>query len=252
MKRRPGEVSLERALSKLGLASRTEARALIRDGRVRVDGRPATNPLAPVVPERLRIEIDGRPAERPEPVTVLLHKPRGVVTTRSDPEGRPTVYGCLEGLLAHVVPVGRLDAATTGLLLLTNDTRFADWVTDPANAVPRVYLVTVRGELSDAAARRLQEGIEEGGEILSARKVNVRKRSRRETHLVVELDEGKNREIRRMLSASGHEVTRLKRVSFGGLELGNLEPGQWRTVPPEELRTAFPGAPVRLPGAGLR
>lgn len=248
MKRRPGEVSLERALSKLGLASRTEARALIRDGRVRVDGRPATDPLAPVVPERLRIEIDGRLADRPAPVTVLLHKPRGVVTTRSDPEGRPTVYGCLEGLEAHVVPVGRLDAATTGLLLLTNDTRFADWVTDPANAVPRIYLVTVRGELEDDTARHLQAGVRDGSEILSARNVEIRKRSRRETHLVVELDEGKNREIRRMLSASGHDVTRLKRVSFGGLELGALPPGRWRRVSPGEIRTAFPGAPVRLPG----
>ena len=240
LNRRPGEVPLERALSKLGLASRTEARALIREGRVRVDGRPSDDPLAPVVPERVRIEIDGRPAQRAEPITVLLHKPRGVVTTRSDPEGRPTVYGCLEGLDAHVVPVGRLDVATTGLLLLTNDTRFADWVTDPANAVPRVYLVTVRGELSDATARRLQEGVEEAGEILAARQVTIRKRSRRETHLVVELTEGKNREIRRMLGATGHEVTRLKRVSFGGLELGDLEPGRWRVVAPEEIRAAFP------------
>jgi 23S rRNA pseudouridine2605 synthase len=249
--RRPGHVSLERALSKLGLASRAEARALILEGRVWVDGRPATDPLAPVVPERLRIEIDGRPAERPTPVTVLLHKPRGVVTTRSDPEGRPTVYGCLEGLGAHVVPVGRLDAATTGLLLLTNDTRFADWVTDPANAISRVYLVTVRGELADATARRLQEGIEEGGDVLVARRLIVRKRSRRETHLVLELIEGKNREIRRMLGATGHEVSRLKRVSFGGLELGSLQPGRWRLVSPEEICAAFPGAPVRLPGTGL-
>lgn len=229
-----GRVPLERALSKLGLASRTEARALVREGRVAVDGRPATDPLFEVVPERARIEIDGRRAERPRPVTILLHKPRGVVTTRSDPEGRPTVYGCLEGLDAHVVPVGRLDAATSGLLLLTNDTRFADWVTDPRNEVPRVYLVTVRGELSDETARRLEEGV-----------VTVRKRSRRETHLVVELAEGKNREIRRMMAAVGHEVTKLKRVSFGGLELGDLAPGRWRVVGEEELRRAFPGARPR-------
>ena len=239
---KPGYVPLERALSKLGLASRTEARELVQAGRVTVDGRTATDPLVSVVPERIRIEIDGRPARRAEPLTVLLHKPRGVVTTRSDPEGRPTVYGCLTDLDTHVVPVGRLDAATSGLLLLTNDTRFADWVTDPGNEVPRVYLVTVRGELSDATTRRLEEGIEDSGERLAARAVTVRKRSRRETHLVVELTEGKNREIRRMLASAGHEVTRLKRVSFGGLELGDLPPGTWRRVGEAELRKAFPGA----------
>lgn len=241
MQRGPGQVSLERALSKLGLASRTEARALIREGRVVVDGRPAADPLQPVVPEKARIEIDGHPAVRSRPRTILLHKPRGVVTTRSDPEGRPTVYTCLEGLEAeHLIPVGRLDAATTGLLLLTNDTRLAAWITDPVNAVPRVYLVTVRGELSDATAHRLEEGIEDAGEHLSASQVTVRKRSRRETHLILALTEGKNREIRRLLAAVGHEVTRLKRVSFGGLELGDLSPGRWREVTEDELRTAFP------------
>lgn len=243
--RKPGHVALERALSKLGLASRSAARKLIQAGKVAVDGRTETDPLREVVPERIRIEIDGRSADRPEPLTILLHKPRGVVTTRSDPEGRPTVYGCLEELDTHVVPVGRLDAATSGVLLLTNDTRFADWVTDPAHEIPRVYLVTVRGELSDASARRLEEGIEESGEVLAARKIAVRKRSKRETHLVVELTEGKNREIRRMFAAAGHEVTRLKRVSFGGLELGELEPGRWRVISPDELRAAFPGVPLR-------
>jgi 23S rRNA pseudouridine2605 synthase len=240
MKRGPGQVSLERALSKLGLASRTEARSLIREGRVAVDGRTATDPLQPVVPETARLAIDGRPAVRPRPRTILLHKPRGVVTTRSDPEGRPTVYTCLEGLDAHLIPVGRLDAATSGLLLLTNDTRLADWLTDPKNAVPRVYLATVHGELTDALARRLEEGIDDAGERLSARKATVRKRSRRETHLVLELTEGKNREIRRLLAAMGHEVTRLKRVAVGGLELGGLAPGRWRELTDEEIREAFP------------
>jgi 23S rRNA pseudouridine2605 synthase len=244
-RRQPGHVSLERALSKLGLVSRSEARDLIRAGRVAVDGRPETDPLREVIPERIRIEIDGRSVQRAEPLTILLHKPRGVVTTRSDPQGRPTVYGCLEGLDAHVVPVGRLDAATSGLLLLTNDTRFSDWVTDPGNGVPRVYVVTVRGELSDETAESLEEGIEESGEILAARSITLRKRSKRETHLIIELTEGKNREIRRMLAAAGHEVTRLKRISFGGLELGDLEPGKWRRVSMDELRVAFPSAPVR-------
>jgi 23S rRNA pseudouridine2605 synthase len=265
--RGPGEVSLERALSKLGLATRAVARRLVREGRVSVDGRIATEPLAAVVPERVRIAIDGREAARPAPLTVMLHKPRGVVTTRADPQGRRTVYSCIMppaggpgecagrgGLpagppgplaAAHLVPVGRLDAATSGLLLLTNDTRLADWVTDPAHAVPRVYLVTVRGDLTPERAARLTAGIEDAGERLAASSAAVRKRSRRETHLVLELKEGKNREVRRLLAALGHEVTALKRVAFGGLELGGLAPGAWRTVAPAELRAAFPGAPVR-------
>lgn len=244
-RRPPGTVSLERALSKLGIASRSEARRWIAEGRIQVDGRTTTNSQTPVVPERIRVEVDGEPAGRAAPLTVLLHKPRGVVTTRSDPQGRPTVYSCLEGIETFLGPVGRLDAATTGLLLLTNDTRLADWLTDPQNAVPRVYLVTVKGEMGEAEARRLEEGIEEDRERLAARSVRIRKRSGRETHLVVELTEGKNREIRRMLAAVGHEVTKLKRVAYGGLELGHLAPGKWRTVSPEELRDAFPGAPLR-------
>lgn len=268
-----GEVSLERALSKLGLATRSAARGLVREGRVAVDGRIVTEPLAPVVPERILIAIDGQPMARPAPLTVLLHKPRGVVTTRSDPEGRPTVYACLAEqdrrataasppgrpadppdaqasspasvAGAHLVPVGRLDAATSGLLLLTNDTRFADWVTDPAHAVPRVYLVTVRGELSAEQARQLTAGIEDRGERLAASDASVRKSSGRETHLVLELTEGKNREVRRMLAALGHEVTALKRVAFGGLQLEDLPPGAWRVVSTEELQAAFPEAPLR-------
>ena len=244
-RRGPGEVSLERALSKLGLATRSEARSLVLQARIAVDGRVVTEPLMPVVPEQIRVAIDGRPAEPPPPLTVLLHKPRGVVTTRADPRGRPTVYACLAGSDAHLVPVGRLDAATSGLLLLTNDTRFADWVTDPAQAVPRVYLVTVRGELTPERARQLTAGVEDRGERLAARGAVVRKRSGRETHLVLELAEGKNREVRRLLAALGHEVTALKRVAFGGLELGGLGAGAWRVVPLAELRAAFPRAPLR-------
>jgi 23S rRNA pseudouridine2605 synthase len=237
-------VPLERALSKLGLASRGQARALIAAGRVTVDGRPADDPLAEVVPEAIRLAIDGRPVVPEEPLVVLLHKPRGVVTTTSDPAGRPTVYSCLAGLDRHLVPVGRLDLATSGVLLLTNDNRFGDWVTDPANAVPRVYLATVRGEVAEATARRLEAGVEEGGQRLAASAVLVRKRSRRESHLTIELCEGKNREVRRLLAGAGHPVTRLRRVAFGGLGLGDLPPGAWRIVGAAELRAAFPGAPL--------
>jgi 23S rRNA pseudouridine2605 synthase len=232
-------VPLERALSKLGLASRTEARALIEAGRVLVDGRRARDPRALVVPERVRISIDGRGVDRTAWRLVLLHKPRGVVTTKRDPEGRPTVYDSLRASgdpagLDRLVPVGRLDLASTGLLLLTSDTRLADWLTDPRNAIVRKYVVTIRGALRPEAKATLP----------SAATISVLKRSNRETHLIVELTEGKNREIRRMFEGIGHEVTRLQRIAFGGLELGDLQPGRWREVSREELRAAFARTPL--------
>ena len=236
-----GTVSLERALSKLGLASRSQARALIVEGRVTVDGRTLTNPSTRITPEHVSIEIDGEARQAiTEPLTVVLHKPRGYVTTRSDPEGRKTIYDLLTDLPGRVIPVGRLDLATSGMLILTNDTQFGNWLTDPASEIPRVYLVTVRGEVSDEVASRLVTGVRSGGDRLAADEAIVRKRSKRESHLTITLTEGKNREIRRLFDAVNHQVTQLRRVQFGGLELGTLAPGKWREVSSEELRAAFP------------
>jgi 23S rRNA pseudouridine2605 synthase len=241
-----GNVSLERALSKLGLASRSEARALIVEGRVSIDGAVITNPSMRVVPERIAIAIDGAAARgRDEPFTIALHKPRGYVTTRSDPEGRKTVYDLIADVPSRVVPVGRLDLATSGLLILTNDTQLANWLTEPANKVRRVYLVTVKGRVSDETAAQLVSGFTVDGERLSAAAAAVRKASARESHLVITLLEGKNREVRRLLDAAGHPVTRLRRVEFGGMTLDTLAPGKWRRVSVEELRAAFPAYPAR-------
>ena len=230
-----GHVALERALSKLGAASRAEAQRLVRAGRVTVDGAVVTQPLTAVVPERSTIAIDGVHVRRGGWRTIVFHKPRGVVTTRRDPEGRKTVFDVLGSAAQGLVAVGRLDLASAGVLLLTTDTRLADWLTDPANGVIRRYAVTARGSVSDDARRQLEAGIDD----LRARRVTVRKRSGRETHLIVELDEGKNREIRRLFSAIGHEVTRLTRVAFGAIELGSLQPGEFRELTREELRRAF-------------
>jgi len=233
-------VALERTLSKLGYASRSQARELIHAGKVAVNDRVVTDPLARVDPAHDRIRVDGVSRPPARWVLVAFNKPRNVVTTRHDPGGRTTVYEFLTGIKEHVVPVGRLDFASTCLLLFTNDTQLANWLTDPHTGTVRRYVVTVRGEFSDASAMRMESGITDDGSSLRARAVRVLKRSKRETHIVVELTEGKNREIRRMMTGLGHDVTRLKRIAFGGVELGDLPPGRWREVPAAEAHAAFP------------
>lgn len=235
-----GTVALARAMSKLGLASRSEAIALVLAGRARVNGRIVRDPGLRVVPETVVLAIDGAAAEAPATRTIALHKPRGVVTTRHDPEGRPTVYGLIAEAGGGLAPVGRLDLASTGLLLCTNDTRFAAWLTDPESGVEREYIVTVRGEVTPDVAAALEQGLEVDGEWLQPTAIRVRKASGRESHLTVVLCEGRNREIRRLFAAAGHEVTRLTRIRIGGVVLGDLAPGAWRDIPVENVAQAFP------------
>ena len=218
---------------------------MITAGRVTVDGRVVRDPLRLVHPDRARLVVDGHRIARAAWRTILLNKPRGTVTTRRDPEGRPTVFDGLGAEAAGLVAVGRLDLATTGLLLLTTDTGLANWLADPASRIVRRYVATVRGRLSDDSAAAMTHGVKmkKGGDRLRAAAVTIRKRSSRESQVIIDLDEGRNREIRRLCEALGHEVTRLKRVAFGGLELGALRPGEWRTVTRADLVRAFgPGA----------
>jgi len=246
------KVALVRALSKLGHASRSQAYGLVRSGRVQVNGVVVTDPAFLVAPGLTRIEMSGVELEHTPWHCIALHKPRKVVTTRTDPEGRATVYDLIADLDARVVPVGRLDLASTGLLLMTSDTELAGWLTDPATSIVRRYVVTVRGELSDASAHTLTTGVVDRGEALQVTSIRVLKRSKRETHVIVELAEGRNREIRRLMKAAGHEVTRLKRIAFGGIELGDLAPGKWRHISAAEMRAALPGAPAFAQHASAR
>jgi 23S rRNA pseudouridine2605 synthase len=208
---------------------------LIKEGRIEVNGRLVKDPAFLLVPEKARITVDGKPVERKAACTIMLYKPRGIVTTRSDEKARKTVYDLLPLHLQHLHPVGRLDMASDGLLLMTTDTQLSNFLTDPDHGIPRIYAVSVTGMIDDEGMKRLAGGIENKGELLKATKVTLRKASRKESHLIVELSEGKNREIRRMFEALGCEVTTLKRIAFGKLKLGTLLPGQFREVAKNEI-----------------
>jgi len=228
-------VSLPRALSKLGFCSRTQAEALIAEGRVKVDGRTVRDATVRVDPGRARITVDGRPVVAERKVYLMLNKPRGFVTTRDDPAERATVYDCLDGLtLPFVAPVGRLDKASEGLLLMTNDTRWAQRLLDPASDVEKTYHVQIDRMPDEALLARLTAGLTVDGEHLSARSAAVLRAGQRNAWLAMVLNDGRNRHIRRMLGALGIEVLRLVRVAIGGIALGDLPKGAVRHLTPAE------------------
>lgn len=241
-----GHVSLERALSKLGLASRTVGREWIEAGRVSVNGKVVKNPKSAVHPEKAKIKIDGEAASAQSFVAYILNKPKNVVCTRSDEKGRQTIFSIITHDKPHLHSVGRLDYATTGLLLLTNDTRLSDWLTDPEQEIPRTYVVTVRGEITEEKYKTLCKGVKDEGEFLKPQSVVLKKTSGKESHLEITLTEGKNREIRRLMLAVGCEVTALKRISYGPLELGNLGLGEYTELSLIEILSFFPEAKTKL------
>ena len=231
-----GKVALERALSKMGWASRTRTRRWILDGKLKVNGKIIKDPLYLVIPEKDKFVLDGRPLKKNIPQTIMLYKPKSVVTTRCDERGRATVFDLLPEELKNLHAVGRLDMATTGLLLLTNDTRLSAYLTDPLNAIVRVYAVVIKGNFTQEKLLISAKGIWDKGEFLKPAKIILRKASNKESHLIVELTEGKNREIRRLFKALGHEVIQLKRVALGSLNLEGINPGQFRYLKPEEIK----------------
>lgn len=220
-----------RTLSKLGLASRTVAAGWVRDGRVAVNGRVVRDPEFPVVQGRDRLAVDGSPVAAREPVYLALHKPRGLVTTTADEKGRDTVYRCFDGAgLPWLAPVGRLDKASEGLLLFSNDPAWAAGITDPATGPEKTYHVQVDSLPSPAVLARLVAGVEVDGERLAARSATLLRAGDRNAWLAIVLGEGRNRHIRRLLQAEGIGVVRLVRVAIGGLALGDLPRGQWRLL----------------------
>lgn len=213
---------------------------LVETGRVRVNGKVVRDASTRIIPERAVIEVDGKPIERAARVYLALNKPRGLVTTRDDPQGRATIYECLaDAALPFVAPVGRLDKASEGLLLLTNDSRWSAKLLDPSSHVEKAYHVQVKGLVDDEIVARIAAGVTEKatGERLDVVRASLlRVGSRSSAWVEIVLDEGKNRHIRRLLAALEIEVLRLLRISIGPLALGTLPKGTWRMLTPDEVR----------------
>ncbi len=243
---------LQKVLAEAGVASRRAAEGLIREGRVSVNGQVVTELGVKVDPERDEVAVDGRTLRRPtERVYVMLNKPAGVLSTARDPQGRPTVLHLVAGVGARLFPVGRLDADTEGLLLLTDDGELAHRLLHPRFHVPKTYLAEVRGSLPQAALARLATGVElEDGRTAPA-EVRLVRRGAERSVVELTLREGRKRQVKRMLAAVGHPVLTLRRVSFGPLTLGRLPVGSWRRLTRREveaLRRTLPAESHNFPG----
>jgi 23S rRNA pseudouridine2605 synthase len=233
------KVSLARALSKLGYCSRTKAQPLIQAGHVRVNGLLPGDGETPVDLERDQIEVDGRLLTSAARIYLMLNKPRGLVTTTSDERGRKTVYDCLaNGEFPWLSPVGRLDKASEGLLLFTNDTRWAGKILAPETHLEKTYHVQVDRLVDEGLRQRMAAGITtEEGDFLKAQRLHLLRQGSRHSWLEIVLEEGKNRHIRRLLSACGVNVLRLVRVAIGPVQLGNLAKGAYRHLTERERRS---------------
>ncbi|HEY1463957.1 MAG TPA: pseudouridine synthase [Terriglobales bacterium] len=227
-------IGLARAISKLGYCSRSRAVELVRAGQVRLNEKVCRNPEAPTRAGKDRIEVEGGKVQESEKIYLMLNKPRGIVTTASDEKGRETIYSLLPEKLPWIAPVGRLDKSSEGLLLLTNDSAWAARILDPESQLEKTYHVQVNTVAHERLLQKLQEGVREEGELLRAKRATILRGGEKNTWLEIVLEEGKNRQIRRMLEALNLEVLRLVRVSIGTLALGNLAKGKTRVLTQEE------------------
>lgn len=235
---------LARVLSKRGLCSRSQAERWIRDGRVSLDGRIVRDPEHPADAAHASIAVDGSGTGTPAPRYLMLNKPRGLVTTTADERGRDTVYRCFDGAgLGWIAPVGRLDKASEGLLLFSNDPAWAAKITDPASDCDKTYHVQVDAVPSADLPDRLVAGVQGNDGILRARSASLLRAGERNAWLEIVLDEGRNRQIRRLLAAFDLGVLRLVRVAIGGLTLGDLAKGRWRALEDAEVNAL--AAPTR-------
>jgi 23S rRNA pseudouridine2605 synthase len=234
------KIGLARALSKLGYCSRSRAAELIRGGRVRLNGGLRRDPETPVRLEKDHIEVDDRAVEARRKIYLMMNKPRGVVTTASDEKDRETVYAVLANVdesLPWLAPVGRLDKASEGLLLLTNDSEWGGRIAAPETHLEKTYHVQIDTVADEKLIAALVRGVTcEGGDFLRASRVRQLRSGEKNCWVEIVLDEGKNRQIRRMLAALGIEVLRLVRVGIGPLQLGDLAKGAFRALNKEEKK----------------
>jgi len=227
---------LQKILARAGIASRRKAEELILGGRVRVNGRIVQELGTRADPETDKVEVDGRRIVAEKPVYLLLHKPRGVVSTMSDPQGRPTIRDLVQNIPARVFPVGRLDYHTSGALFLTNDGDFADGLLHPRRDVPKTYVVKVAGRMKEEDLVRWAEGVElEDGKTRPA-EVHFLRHEGDKTWFEITIYEGRNQQIRRMGEATGFRVMRLARIAFADISTENLPPGALRELSRDELR----------------
>jgi 23S rRNA pseudouridine2605 synthase len=223
-----------RALSKLGFCSRTQAVSLIQSGRVRLNQRIVRDPETPVRLGKDRIEVDGKQVDPAGKVYLMLNKPRGLVTTRSDEKGRKTIYSLLPDHSEWLAAVGRLDMASEGLLLLTNDSSWGARIASPETHIEKTYHVRIDAVADQELLDRLCEGVDSEGDFLAAKRAGILRLGKKNSWLEIVLDEGKNRHIRRMLSELGIEVLRLVRVAIGPVKLSDLPKGKSRPLRSEE------------------
>ena len=237
--------TLERVLSKAGVGSRTEARAWVAQGRVKVNGMVTRDPDRWIDMQRDRVRLDDKPLEVRERVYVLLYKPAGYLTTYKDPKGRPTVYDLVTTIGTFVSPVGRLDLDTSGLLLMTNDTQFAERVTNPSSHVPKTYLVKASTVLTDAQLQTLRDGLELTDGMTRPAIVRRLRDSSKYTHFEITLTEGRNRQVRRMVEALDARVLKLVRIRIGSISIGALPIGKWRRLSRREVAAFTSGQAMR-------
>jgi 23S rRNA pseudouridine2605 synthase len=239
---------LARALSKSGYCSRTSASKLVREGRVRLNGRVVRDPEKPVVLRQDVIEVDGQKLVAAKKLYFVMNKPRGIVTTSHDEKGRDTVYSLLPESQPWVAPVGRLDKASEGLLLLTNDSQWGARIASPEMHIEKTYHVQIDVVADEDLIRRITLGIKAtDGDFLRVKRAKIVRVGKKNSWLEIVLDEGKNRQIRRLLAAAGIEVLRLIRIAIGPLQLGELPKGKVREVTPEE-KAALDRAGLDRPG----